>query len=581
MAETVITVGDLKKTDFLTIKNSLGETVAVVSPNNMQIGTRTRTADLHVSGVVTVGSGTVKITSNDVQFGSQARIDLGSGDLRFFDVANSSGKTLTELAAGGGGGAPTTADYLVKTADGTLSAERVVTDTTSITVDWSTAGQAKIQREALGGDVTASQNSNTVSVTQARGLRESSGTTLTMGTVSTSQILACSGSSVLGVTPRVDIGCDDIVTILTSSTNTHYERHPSRPSVIRLRSPNNFPTARTLSTSTPEFGWTTTNMSLLTTKDENTTSGSSMYGDHDATNTDWNVASPTCPARWQTFEYSGQTIEIVGLCYNNGNAAWENTGIVFANNANKAIFVKMFVGYNGNVSALRVSSNQNTGGVVTGNSTPFPTAAEILAGVWLRMVVSGNAVTCWYNFTASSEPPTTWTFLQAYTLATGAFGTCLAGHIYVTVNTANHLTGGVRWFGWRSDAYTHGWPGTLALFQGTRRATAGDTIKLIASADFGHDVLPSQTKMRLILADAINRIDNGTGTWTFGITSSGAINPSAPATLQAASAVELKLSGTDTVTTTPQRYWAVFASCASTDGEQEGNLDTALVRIVT
>lgn len=34
-------------------------------------------------------------------------------------------------------------DYLVKTATATLSAERVVTDTTTVAVDWSTAGQAK------------------------------------------------------------------------------------------------------------------------------------------------------------------------------------------------------------------------------------------------------------------------------------------------------------------------------------------------------------------------------------------------------------------------------------------------------
>jgi hypothetical protein len=41
---------------------------------------------------------------------------------------------------GGGGGAPSSADYLVKTADGALSAERVVTDSATITADWSTAG---------------------------------------------------------------------------------------------------------------------------------------------------------------------------------------------------------------------------------------------------------------------------------------------------------------------------------------------------------------------------------------------------------------------------------------------------------
>lgn len=45
--------------------------------------------------------------------------------------------------AAAGSGAPTTADYLVKTADGGLSAERVVTDTGTVTWDWATGGQAK------------------------------------------------------------------------------------------------------------------------------------------------------------------------------------------------------------------------------------------------------------------------------------------------------------------------------------------------------------------------------------------------------------------------------------------------------
>lgn len=45
--------------------------------------------------------------------------------------------------AGGGGGAPDDADYLVKTSNGDLSAERAVTDTSTVAWDWSTGGQAK------------------------------------------------------------------------------------------------------------------------------------------------------------------------------------------------------------------------------------------------------------------------------------------------------------------------------------------------------------------------------------------------------------------------------------------------------
>jgi 1,2-phenylacetyl-CoA epoxidase PaaB subunit len=60
--------------------------------------------------------------------------------------------------------APAAADYLVKTAHADLSAERVVTDNTSITWDWGTAGQAKALRAALTGDVTASSNSNATTI---------------------------------------------------------------------------------------------------------------------------------------------------------------------------------------------------------------------------------------------------------------------------------------------------------------------------------------------------------------------------------------------------------------------------------
>lgn len=44
---------------------------------------------------------------------------------------------------GGGGGAPLDAEYLVATSNGTLSAERVTTDTATVTWDHGTAGQAK------------------------------------------------------------------------------------------------------------------------------------------------------------------------------------------------------------------------------------------------------------------------------------------------------------------------------------------------------------------------------------------------------------------------------------------------------
>ena len=61
-------------------------------------------------------------------------------------------------------GAPTNADYLVRTANGSLSAERVVGDSTSVAANWNTSGAVTFERAALTGDVTASANSNATTI---------------------------------------------------------------------------------------------------------------------------------------------------------------------------------------------------------------------------------------------------------------------------------------------------------------------------------------------------------------------------------------------------------------------------------
>lgn len=60
--------------------------------------------------------------------------------------------------------APVGAEYIVGAASASLTAERVVTNTTSITWDLGTAAQAQAKRAALIGDVTASADSNTTTI---------------------------------------------------------------------------------------------------------------------------------------------------------------------------------------------------------------------------------------------------------------------------------------------------------------------------------------------------------------------------------------------------------------------------------
>lgn len=65
-------------------------------------------------------------------------------------IVQADGSLASAAPAGGGGGAPTDAQYIVSAANGTLTAERVVTDNSEITWDTGTAGQLKAALAALG-----------------------------------------------------------------------------------------------------------------------------------------------------------------------------------------------------------------------------------------------------------------------------------------------------------------------------------------------------------------------------------------------------------------------------------------------
>lgn len=74
--------------------------------------------------------------------GAAGWVILAPGTSTHVLTSNGAGADPSYQAAAGGG-APTGAEYLVSSADGTLSAERVATDTTSIDVDAVTAAQIK------------------------------------------------------------------------------------------------------------------------------------------------------------------------------------------------------------------------------------------------------------------------------------------------------------------------------------------------------------------------------------------------------------------------------------------------------
>lgn len=54
--------------------------------------------DVRVSGSLTIGTASISITSNDIQFGTASvRIERSGNNIKFFDVSNPTGKTLTDV----------------------------------------------------------------------------------------------------------------------------------------------------------------------------------------------------------------------------------------------------------------------------------------------------------------------------------------------------------------------------------------------------------------------------------------------------------------------------------------------------
>lgn len=86
---------------YFFVSGSIGASTGSGSPNaNITLFG----GDVRISGSLTVGSGSVTITSNDIRFGDfTTRIEKQGGDLKFFDANNTSGKSLSDIGSGGGG----------------------------------------------------------------------------------------------------------------------------------------------------------------------------------------------------------------------------------------------------------------------------------------------------------------------------------------------------------------------------------------------------------------------------------------------------------------------------------------------
>lgn len=114
-----------------------------------------------VAGSTVAGAGLTYTTGGILAVGSSTSINVNANDIQR--------AALTGFAAASANSNATTSAEPIVTysASANMSAERVTTSSTSVTVDTGTANQIEFRRAALTGDVTASANSNATTLSDA------------------------------------------------------------------------------------------------------------------------------------------------------------------------------------------------------------------------------------------------------------------------------------------------------------------------------------------------------------------------------------------------------------------------------
>jgi hypothetical protein len=217
--------------------------------------------DTVVSGSLTVGTGSVKLTSNDIQFSSfGTRIERNGNNLTFFDASNAGGLTLSQLNTGGGGGG---SNFFTETSNGVIYNSGTVaftgarTDLTSITAasdkgtdvvfyfSGSTAGDATT---LFGGNVVTSGSISTggnievkggnITTNQATFNLLNSVTTLNVGTSATTVNIG-QASNAINVAGNLDVnGTSDLAGAVTLSGNSQTVTHTGTSGNLTISSNN-------------------------------------------------------------------------------------------------------------------------------------------------------------------------------------------------------------------------------------------------------------------------------------------------------------------------------------------------------
>lgn len=365
----------------------------------------------------------------------------------------------------------------------------------------------------------------------------------------------------------------DVVSILADSASGHYTRHPLLPSCVRLE-------GRPLGTiadavANPPTTWTLTNSARLASASASgdsltmTTVGSGIDTFYNGTASSgyYSRAITRGAGRiGRVFHIAASTVSgtNTGVRYGIVHEAGQLLACADIYNNGSGTFLRYIVNNTTSANIVSLTSGQAATGVWVWVELDL-----VSGGIWIRYALGSYG---------SGEPAVgSWT-LGYHGLATASYiDDALTDVITVVREAANTAPVGiVSGFRAYNDPDQSGYP-TSGGLDATGYASAGDAL-VVADLDFGtNGALPDIATLRLMCADAVNRLPGDAATWTWSMTGSASSAPAEATTYQSAASLTLKQPGTDTAEGTARRYWRLRVKAASSGSTQAGSLDLSRI----